>query len=119
MEIFMHDKIVDVLSDAIQDFSQVWDSHEAAENGKSMYASKIIEILEEEFTPKDNWISVENRLPDNNDNVFVYSTHTENENCRIEVGFYNDVYKEWNGFSVYFINKITHWQPLISPPKTK
>lgn len=74
-------------------------------------------LVEEQL--KDNWISIDDRLPGNNDNVHVYSTCAADENCRIEVCFYNDLDKEWNGVSTPFLNKITHWQPLISPPKTK
>lgn len=114
----MHDKIVDVLSDAIQDFSQVWDSHEAAENGKSMYASKIIEILEEEFTPKDNWISVDDRLPELSD----YSNSESTCICAdflvfngIEISM--ESYLEGRGFRE--ICEVTHWKNLPSPPKTK
>lgn len=64
---------------------------------------------------ENRWISVEERLPDDDENVFAYSTHPSEENNRVEVVFYNTSSEEWDGVNSMFLNKITHWQPL--PPK--
>lgn len=65
----------------------------------------------------DGWIRVEERLPENNDNVLVYNAKYYNENCSVEVAFCDEYDKQWKGAPSYFIEGITHWQPLPEPPK--
>jgi hypothetical protein len=60
------------------------------------------------------WISVKDRLPENEENVIAYSTASNIENCRVEIAFFNEI---WCGAPTYFLEHITHWQPLPSPPK--
>lgn len=67
--------------------------------------------------PKDNWISVSKRLPENNDNVLGYSCYPSDLNCSIEVVFYDNDIMSWAGMNSYFLSGITHWQPLPNPPK--
>ena len=51
------------------------------------------------------WVSVEDRLPDNEEPVLVYGKNG------VAVDEYNLQYKAFFGAS-----KVTHWQPLSSPP---
>lgn len=72
---------------------------------------------DENSEPQDNWISVSERFPENDDNVIAYSTYPSFINCRIEVVFYDNDIKSWAGTNSYFLSGITHWQPLLNPPK--
>jgi len=61
------------------------------------------------------WISVEDRLPELNkevlvvwtDGVFGFAT-------RIETKYHEE---RWNWETAALVETITHWQPLIEPPK--
>ena len=77
----------------------------------------------------DNWIDVNDRLPENDDEVLVWP-YIDNE-AGVITAQYNpweggEYYKKWM-YSVYqpswgdeyFETKVTHWQPLPSPPKQK
>lgn len=59
------------------------------------------------------WVSVEDRLPENNNNVLIYANKTGE---KIEVAFYDDEDKEWAGLNSFWLPYITHWMPLPSPP---
>ena len=68
----------------------------------------------ESMPPKEEWISVKDRLPKVKDDVLIYDSHHRN------------IYKAWyigdidvwfsNEYLPQFIN-ITHWMPLPEPPK--
>ncbi len=64
-----------------------------------------------------NWISVKDKLPNSISNVLVYATHTDDEECRVEVGFYDKRIGSWAGCPTYILNNVTHWMPLPEPPK--
>lgn len=74
---------------------------------------QYIEWLDESPEGSEAWVSVEDRLPENNDNVLVFANKTGEQ---IDVAFYDDESKEWAGLNSYWITKITHWQPLPQPP---
>lgn len=61
------------------------------------------------------WISVEERLPENGVKVLVYSAENKND---YEIGAYSDTYK---GFFVrqFCYENITHWMPLPRTPKER
>ena len=77
----------------------------------------------------DEWVSVEDRLPDEKDNVLIYIQHDEIPiiGYKVEKGWRvfvsddiqvmgdayldNDIDEQWC--------KVTHWQPLPQPPKQK
>lgn len=64
---------------------------------------------------KDNWIPVKENLPDDTDNVLVSYGGTKE---KMQIAFYikdADI-PQWAGVPSYVIEKITHWQPLPSPP---
>jgi len=64
-----------------------------------------------------DWISVKDRLPENDDNyliLFEYGRYRFNE--RVIVGFYSN--NKWcvSGHSNN-LDTVTHWMPLPEPPK--
>ena len=56
----------------------------------------------------NGWISVEDRLPDENTRVLVFIPYTDTK---------IDTDRILNGKWVRWIDKITHWQPLPEPPE--
>ena len=61
------------------------------------------------------WISVDDRLPEEKSNYIVYYKHAfcDDENhVGICVCFYDG-----NEFEMDFLHKVTHWQYLPQPPK--
>ena len=92
---------------------------------------RVIQRLDSEEKEKDKriaelenqWISVQDRLPELEDNsVLVYFTTTSIETVHIEDNFKdipngfdkegNQLYTKW-----YICSGITHWMPLPEPPK--
>ena len=61
------------------------------------------------------WISVNDRLPENGVKVLVYSAENKND---YEIGAYSETYK---GFFVrqFYYENITHWMPLPRTPKER
>ena len=64
---------------------------------------------EKYFVPKREWISVDERLPEEKQFVIAYDTVTE---C-VRFLVYNSRADIFTG------NIISHWMPLPSPPETK
>lgn len=76
--------------------------------------------------PKNDWISVKNRLPVYNQEVmFVYSN--EDKKLSVHIGYYNisslwvlrrnnEDSEESSVFSAALQCRITHWKPLDAPP---
>lgn len=60
------------------------------------------------------WISVKDRLPDNNDEVLMFI-------CGVHVLGYVDINGEWYNDvdEKEFSGSVTHWMPLPDPPKEK
>lgn len=60
---------------------------------------------------KNNWISVEDKLPDSEKDVLVYTF-----NGSFEIGFYSSNSKKWIFYELTRRElKVTHWQPLEKP----
>ena len=57
------------------------------------------------------WISVKDKLPENDEYVLTYS---KNHSPRIQCGFYSTFSKQWLRTSTPYISD---WQPLPEPPK--
>lgn len=80
----------------------------------------------EDETP-DNWVSVEDRLPENGQYVYTYPTYTSSvypDEPRHVLKFSNKYGPEWFYYMGESEHKacgsefiITHWQPLPAPPK--
>ena len=72
----------------------------------------VAEMPAADVQPVNQWISVDDKLPDDCVEVLVYDT-----DCGIVIGWYD---KETGDFAADFISPldaVTHWQPLPEPPK--
>ena len=87
-------------------------------NAKELDWFNPIQVCMEEYATqfKPQWISVEERLPDNIDNVLAYNNNMYNQDCCVEVAFFDED-KQWKGAPIYFTDGITHWMPLPEKPK--
>ena len=80
---------------------------------KDTYGWEVIKWLDE--TDTDNWISVEDGLPEIGENILV---SIENGWNTLMGNLYNDgwmIYYQ-DGFKKEGDDKVTHWQPLPTPP---
>lgn len=67
---------------------------------------EVISVLKKQLSEKQpEWISVEDRLPEKNGRYLVY-------NQKI-------IYITYYEAGKFFFNDITHWMPLLEPPKQK
>ena len=69
-------------------------------------------VLYEAGYRKQEWISVEERLPEVGEDVLLYSK----EDDKIDIGHYSIMFRR------FFLRKfedgnVTHWMPLPKPPK--
>lgn len=62
------------------------------------------------------WVSVENRLPDNNELVLLYSKGVDGKDFMVNDFFYMLNGKWLRVGGRYFDNIVTHWMPI--PPLT-
>ena len=73
---------------------------------------------ESTFEPKQDWISVEDRLPEEGENVLIY-TKTDITNYGMYTKRYG--FSEREGFicgdGFMWVNTASHWMPLPTPPK--
>lgn len=80
------------------------------DNGVNMTIAEIKRLN----PPKEQWISVDDRLPEEGSHVQLYRPHIQ------FVGYYGGVNVGWianaEGLPRIFPNP-THWKPLIEPPK--
>lgn len=65
----------------------------------------------------DKWISVEDQVPENDEEVWVFNN--KDEGC-VTIGYRNeygwvDVYGDFDGMRDPFLYYVTHWRPLIRP----
>jgi hypothetical protein len=71
----------------------------------------------------EQWISVKERLPENNDEILVYSTTLEAVSVRKlkpYACYYFEVFKAYHSDSQAWLSTITitHWMPLPKPPES-
>jgi len=69
------------------------------------------------YHKQPEWISVEDRLPENRVNCIVYYKHAYCDNdgyWAIGVSFYDG-----NEFQIGLAYKVTHWMPIPAPPIEK
>ena len=78
---------------------------------------KTAEILHRKGYRKQEWISVDERLPERDTHVLAYSEKFE------EIGIYNyagdDVWWNYEAWASAKYYGITHWMPLPETPKMK
>lgn len=70
------------------------------------------------LTPPNEWVNVEERLPEVDDSVLVYIIDTFNNRGNIVITKYTiglNSKMEWLGFE-HNSFKATHWMPLPAPP---
>lgn len=81
------------------------------------------EHLERKETAKPKWVSVEERLPADDENVLVYAIGNNEDSVVAMTGYTHNMYgyniEGWRAPWQYFFYeyKITHWMPLPEPPK--
>lgn len=78
-------------------------------------ADKILDVLQ--GYRKQEWISVEDRLPEESTNVLAYSTKYNEIIFLYYCG--EDEWEDEKGFASAKYYGITHWMPLPEPPKMK
>ena len=60
------------------------------------------------------WISVKDRLPGVNEDVWCWSNKNGGE---MFVGYIGYLTHEWTKNGSLYIGEVTHWMPLPEPPK--
>ena len=66
------------------------------------------------------WISVKDRLPDDDELVLVYTKDGVTSVCSLVIAnaFANlKNLKVWEDNNGYYVSDVTHWQKLPNPPK--
>ena len=77
-------------------------------------ADDVMDIISHGVTVQE-WISVDDRLPEEKVNCIVHYKHAYCDNddfWAIGMCFYDG-----NKFQLYWSYKVTHWMPLPEPPK--
>ena len=74
------------------------------------------DIFEQTYEPADlnGWISVKDRLPEDDKEVLAY----DSEHKEIVIALYDSEYEEWD-YGDWYEGAITHWQPLPELPEVE
>lgn len=100
-------KQIDTLHELISKY------HEAWKHGEGDWKRGLAEcIVDAGYRKQSEWISVANRLPDEETRVLVY-INSERSYTKIDT----DRLKE--GKWVRWYKDVTHWMPLPEPPRMK
>lgn len=70
------------------------------------------------LTPPNEWVSVEERLPDSQADVLVVAFW--HENWQTMIGWHSDTSKKWRVITPHGEMEpggVTHWMPLPEPPE--
>lgn len=71
------------------------------------------------LTCSNNWISVKDRLPEDDKDVLVYNSRSK----EIIMASYNNNYDDWDNLYNYYdylpVDAITYWQPLPELPEVE
>jgi len=105
-----------IITSELRDITDRW-INEHREDAISY--SKMQELLNEKALKyaqeyaDSKWVSVDERLPDEGENVIVFDGKRQTVICNASLN--EDKYFEsaWGNFF-----NVTHWQPLPNPPKT-
>lgn len=92
--------------------------------GYNMAANEAHVFPSTDVQPVDRWVSVDDRLPNVDERVFVYIPRPDNHyNTEIAyISYGNDDYPYWvlrdkSQFYSTRFHYISHWMPLPEPPK--
>lgn len=94
-----------------------------AKNGEWVAKCHILEARAGKDMNVPRWISVEERLPEDNANVLVYAIGNNEHSVIAMTSYTHNMYgfniEGWRAPWQYFFHeyKITHWMPLPSAPK--
>jgi len=77
---------------------------------------EIFSLIEQ--SNQDRWISVEERLPEKDRSNFSELVITIDQHNNIRLLRYDFEFSAWNT-KFYAGEKVSHWQPLPTAPKTK
>ena len=72
------------------------------------------------LTPPNEWVRVEERLPDSQADVLVVAFW--HENWQTMIGWYSDTVKKWRVITPHGELEpggVTHWMPLPEPPDSR
>lgn len=78
------------------------------------YEISISEMLYEAGYRKQEWISVEDRLPEDYNKYLLFL-----DNGRIAIGWYHGDAMQFVEDGIVMIETVTHWMPLPEAPKMK
>ena len=81
------------------------------ENGGNLDERCSLEYWENYFVPKQEWISVDERLPEENVRVLVWLQDNAQQFIHI------DTDRRLHGKWVRWVTDVTHWMPLPEAPK--
>jgi hypothetical protein len=84
------------------------------ENGRNLDERCALENWEKYFVPKQEWISVDERLPENYEHCLLFL-----DNETMEIGCYHETSNKFVVGGLVTLNMVTHWMPLPEAPKMK
>lgn len=113
------EKVIDILDK--------WEFFFGQRAGRELWANKPVDIQNQDIADfnrdvklvrsalreQPHWISVEERLPEDDGHVLIYSL-----GGGVAEGIYSKIYKKWVQYRwSVFEPEVTHWMPLPMPPK--
>ena len=81
-------------------------------------AANIIGKVIDESPTVYEWVSVKDRLPEENQEYIVFVTDIEGKKC-VTVDHWLPLAHHWFLFDDKVENEVTHWMPLPKPPKER
>jgi len=114
-------KELDMKKPVLEDFKRdVFDGQDYADWYKEYIEAleKYVDFLKDRINPNSNWISVEDRLPEEGE--FILITATRNKDL-ITIGFLTPLtHKQWyvtaRNVGIIPFGSVSHWMPLPKPP---
>ena len=103
---------------------RAWDIAEAWKDQGRDYEALLLESVVEQIvdtqptlTPPNEWVSVEERLPESQADVLVVAFW--HEQWQTMIGWHSDMGKKWRVITPHGEREpggVTHWMPLPAPP---
>ena len=123
---FQTDGFSELAGDALALIQQLQDQNASLQSLMVAANAEIADLdteVEELHARIPRWISVEERLPENDANVLVYAIGNNENSCIAMTSYTHNLHgfhiEGWRSPWQYFFHehKITHWMPLPEPPK--